>query len=191
MEKPQKIPKEDLLLHPVRMRIILAAASRQEITSQKLVDELPDIPQATLYRNIKILSAAGVLVVVKERRTRNTVEKTFAFRGEEAVLNAEDLAQARPEDHMRQFTEYLGLLLGYYARYVSRAEKIDPLQDGVSYRLLPVSLNQEEAVAMAQALNAALIPFLQQEPRADRKRYVLGVVTMPDSPGGRPTEYGK
>lgn len=191
MSEPPKIQKEDLLLHPVRMRMILAAARRQEITAQQLVDELPDIPQATLYRNLKILAAAGILVVVKERPTRNTTERTYAFRPAGAFLSAEDLANAGPEDHMRQFTEYLGLLLGYYARYVSQTEKIDLLQDGVSFRLVPVSMNQEEAVAMVRALNAALIPFLQQKPGPDRKRYVLGVVTMPDSIGGGAPELEK
>jgi DNA-binding transcriptional ArsR family regulator len=188
MSEPPKIPKEDLLLHPVRMRIILAAARRQEITAQQLVDELPDIPQATLYRNLKILAAGGILVVVKERRTRNTSERTYAFRPEKAVMTEEDYTNVRPEDLMRQFTEYLGLLLGYYARYVSQTEKIDQVQDGASFRLVPLSLSQAEMAAMIQAFNAALVPFLQQEPRAGRKGYVLGVVTMPDSPGGGPPE---
>ena len=52
--------KEDLLFHPVRLRIVLATAGRQ-VTAQQLAGELPDIPQATLYRNINMLTNGGIL----------------------------------------------------------------------------------------------------------------------------------
>ncbi len=67
--------RQDLLLHPVRQRILLATAGRR-VTAQQLVNAMPDVPQATLYRNINKLAGAGLLVVVGERRVRNTVEKT-------------------------------------------------------------------------------------------------------------------
>lgn len=41
--------KVDLLLHPVRLRVVQALLG-QEMTPQQLVDALGDVPQATLYR---------------------------------------------------------------------------------------------------------------------------------------------
>ena len=114
-ESPSRIPREDLLLHPLRMRIILAALGRKEVTAQQLVDDLPDIPQATLYRHINILAGAGILEVVRERRSRNTIEKTFALRQDKLAISPADMADARPEDFMRQFTEYLGILMDIMA----------------------------------------------------------------------------
>ena len=82
--------KENILLHPVRLRIIMAAVNRQ-VTVQQLASELPDIPQATLYRNIKALAVAGILSVVREQRVRNTLEKTYALAEEGLFLTPEDL----------------------------------------------------------------------------------------------------
>ncbi|NNJ11357.1 helix-turn-helix domain-containing protein [Chloroflexales bacterium ZM16-3] len=41
----------DLLLHPIRLRIIVALTV-QQLTVQQLAGVLPDVPQATLYRQI-------------------------------------------------------------------------------------------------------------------------------------------
>ena len=44
-----KKTKVDLILHPIRMRILMALSGSQK-TSQQLADDLRDVPQATLYR---------------------------------------------------------------------------------------------------------------------------------------------
>jgi len=49
----------DLVLHPVRMRILLAVAHGQQMTPLALAAQLPGVPQATLYRHIKALAASG------------------------------------------------------------------------------------------------------------------------------------
>jgi DNA-binding transcriptional ArsR family regulator len=175
------IPKEDLLLHPVRMRIILAAASRQEVTVQRLADDLPDIPQATLYRNIRILADAGILEVVREKRIRNTIERTYTLRRENLLISQDDLKNAHPEDYMRQFTEYLGILLGYFSRYLVWEEHIDLVRDHVAYTLIPLNLSENEADDLTKALQGVLAPFLNNEPSPDRERLLMGLLTMPDT----------
>jgi len=170
--------KEDLLLHPVRLRIILAAAGR-EVTAQGLASELPDIPQATLYRNINTLVEAGILVVVDERRVRNTIEKTYALPNEDMLMNVEDLKDAQPEDYIRLFTQYLGLLLGYYVRYIQQGD-VDFARDKIVFHMFPIYLNEEENQRMAEAVNAALLPFMKNEPSPERRRTILGLLSLPD-----------
>ena len=172
------IAKENLLLHPVRLRIILATAGRQ-VTTHQLANELPDIPQATLYRNINLLAAAGILIVVQERRVRNTTEKTYALPDQGLFLTAEDLIEAQPEDYIRLFTQYLGQLLGYYARYIQHGH-VDFARDNVVFQMLPVYLSEAETQAARQAINAALLPYLKNEPSPERKRSILGLMTIPD-----------
>ncbi len=170
--------KENILLHPVRLRIIMAAASRQ-VTAQQLANELPDIPQATLYRNIKALAGAGILSVVRERRVRNTLEKTYALAEEGLFLTPEDLKNARPEDYIRLFTQYLGQLLGYYARYI-QAGNVDIVRDHLAFEMFPVFLSETEVQSLGQALNAALRPYLKNGPSPERRRSVLGLMAIPD-----------
>lgn len=48
---------DDLLLHPVRIRIVQALLDGSELTTGELTARLGDIPVATLYRHVAKLSA--------------------------------------------------------------------------------------------------------------------------------------
>jgi DNA-binding transcriptional ArsR family regulator len=180
-KKPMNKAKEKLLLHPVRLRIILATAER-EVTAQQLANELPDIPQATLYRNINTLTDAGILAVVRERRVRNTLEKTYALPHQGLLLTVEDLEKAKPEDYIRLFTQYLGLLLGYFVRYAQQGN-VDFAQDRVAFNMVPVYLSKAEAQEATQSLLAALRPYMKNEPSLERQRHILGLMSLPDVVG--------
>ncbi len=173
--------KENLLLHPVRMRILLAAAGRQ-VTAQQLSGELPDIPQATLYRNINALAAGGILVVVQERRVHNTLEKTYALASQGGFMTAGDFKNASPEDYVRLFTQYLGQMEGYYARYIHQGN-VDLARDHVLFQATPFYLSEAEIQRLAQQLNDALLPFTKNEPSPERRRYVFGLINLPDVAG--------
>jgi DNA-binding transcriptional ArsR family regulator len=173
--------KEDLLLHPVRLRIILATAGRQ-VTALQLAQELPDIPQATLYRNINTLAEAGILCVVQERRVRNAVEKTYALPDQDLLLTREDLENAAPEDYVQLFTQYLGLQLGYYVRYIQQGD-VDFARDNVVFHMFPVYLSKEERQELEQAINAVLLPYVKNEPTPERQRFIIGLLSLPDVAG--------
>ena len=69
-----------LLLHPVRLRIVQAFLGDRALTTTALREELADIPPTSLYRQVARLVAAGVLMVVAERRVRGAVERTYVLR---------------------------------------------------------------------------------------------------------------
>jgi DNA-binding transcriptional ArsR family regulator len=173
--------KANLLLHPVRLRIILAVGGR-EVTAQELADELPDIPQATLYRHINTLAATEILAVVRERRVHNTLEKTYALQRHGLLLTAEDLKNAQPEDHIRLITQYLGLLLGYYVRYIEQGN-VDFARDNVLLQTFPAYLSQAEIQELGQAIQVALQPYVINEPSPERRRFILGLISLPDVAG--------
>ncbi len=175
--------KEDLLLHPVRLRIVMAILGR-EVTAQQLASELPDVPQATLYRNINALAAGGILVVVRERRVRNTVEKTYALTKQSLWLTADDLRNAGPDEAVRLFTRYLGLLLGYFTRYIRR-DDVDLSRDNILFQTFPLYLSQAEGQELGQAIRAAVLPFLKNAPSPERQRTVIGLMALPDKTGDR------
>jgi hypothetical protein len=177
--------KENLLLHPVRLRIILASAGRQ-VTASQLANELPDIPQASLYRNINTLSSAGILKVVQERRVHNTLEKTYALPEQGLFLTMDDLKNAQPEDYIRLFTQYLGLLLGYYIRYIQKGN-VDFTRDSLVFQMSPVYLSQAEIQKLGQALNDTFLPYLKNKPLPERQRFILGLMSLPDVVGAPST----
>ncbi|HEY2693839.1 MAG TPA: helix-turn-helix domain-containing protein, partial [Pseudonocardiaceae bacterium] len=63
----------DLLLHPVRLRIVKAFLGDRVLTTAQLAAELDDVPPGSVYRHVGLLTKAGVLHVVAERRVRGTV----------------------------------------------------------------------------------------------------------------------
>src|SRR5579872_4471018 len=109
MRMTAKRSKADLIIHPVRLRV-LQALTRRALTAQQLASALPDIPQATLYRHLAALRAGEVITVVEERPVRGTVEKRYAVVEGGSTISAEDLAAAGREDHLRYFRAFIASL---------------------------------------------------------------------------------
>ena len=78
----------ELLLHPVRLRIVQAFLGEGELTTADLRARLTDVSPATLYRQVATLAAGGVLEVAAERRVRGAVERTYRLRPERAAVGA-------------------------------------------------------------------------------------------------------
>jgi hypothetical protein len=160
------------------MRIILAFARGRRLTPQQVAAALPDVAQATLYRQIERLYRGGALAVAAERRVRGAVERTYVLAEGGASLSPEELAKSSPEDHLGYFTAFVAGLMAQFEQYLERPE-IDLLKDGVGYRQVVVNLTDEELSEMAVALNVALGRFLAYAPKPGRKRRMLATVLIP------------
>ncbi len=172
----------DLLLHPVRLRIILEA-SADEMTAGELARRLPDVPQATLYRHIARLTDAGVLVVVAERRVRGGVERTFRLVTERAGLGPVDAASASPGEQLTAFVTFVGSLVAAFARYVRQPEA-DPGTDPVGYRQVALWLTEEETRHLLDELGEVLGRYAAHEAAAGRRRVRLSTSLIPDTMTG-------
>ena len=172
--------RADLMLHPVRMRLLVALA-RRRLTARQLSELLPDIPQATLYHHLGLLTRAGFLRVVSERQVRGSVEKLYAFAEDHTLLTRADLANASPEDHLRYFTIFVTTLIGDFARYLQQNQPIDLFADGAGYRETPFYLSDEEFTQAAAAVSQALEPFLRNQPAPHRRRRLFATITFPDA----------
>ena len=171
--------KADLILHPVRMRILMALVG-QQMTAGDLAKALPDIAQATLYRHINTLAEGGILTVVAENRVRGTVEKVYTMEAHGGNLTPEDLAEFSKDDHLRLFTTFMTSVLESFARYLERHETPNFAQDGVGYRQVPLHLTDAELVTLTQALNGVLQPYLALEPDETRQRRILTTILIPE-----------
>ena len=170
--------RADLILHPVRLRIILAFAGGRRLTPQQVAGVLTDVPQATLYRQIERLYRGGALAIAAERRVRGAVERTYVLAEGGASLSPEDLAKSSRDDHLGYFTAFAAGLIAQFEQYLERSE-IDLVKDGVGYRQVILNLTDEEIMEMAVALNAAVGRFLAYEPKPGRRRRMLATVLFP------------
>lgn len=167
----------ELALHPVRIRILRAVAGAR-LTTHDLVELLPDIPQATLYRHLATLVKTGLLDVVEERKVRGAVERVYGLPAHGATLDPATLATATPEDHARYFTAFVSSLLSEFSRYLAR-ERIDFVADGVGYQQLVLHLTDAELGEFAAGFNALVGPLLGNEPGNGRTPRLLATVLMP------------
>lgn len=168
----------DLILHPVRIRILMALTG-QQLSPQELSGYLEDVPQATLYRHLNRLAEAGVIEVAAERPVRGTLEKVYQLNTVANQPGPEDWAQVSKEDHMRYFIAFVTSLLSDFSRYLQHTDRVDFYRDGVGYRTVQLELTDKEFAEMSAALNAALMPYLNRQPGEGRRR-LLSTVVIPD-----------
>jgi len=150
----------DLLLHPIRLRILQAFLGDRALTTSQLQAELPDIPPASLYRHVAKLVNAGVLSVVHERRVRGALERTYTLQTAAATVKPEELAHLSADEHRRMFLTFLAGIIREFDVYLERGD-IDLIRDGISYRLSGMWLSKTQAQAR---------PRPQHDPTARRQQ---------------------
>jgi DNA-binding transcriptional ArsR family regulator len=158
------------LLHPVRMRIVMALGDR-DLTPRELHEVLPDVPQASLYRHLTRLEVEGAISVVDSRRVRGTLERTFGLR-----VPSESAADGGFEDDpLTSFMSFVNLVIADVAAHTSAAS-----WDEVGYRQVGLWLDDDENSDLVAAIGELLAARLSQRPRAGRRRWLLTTILLPD-----------
>ncbi|MFD2443740.1 helix-turn-helix domain-containing protein [Bacillus sp. CGMCC 1.16607] len=170
--------KADIILHPVRMRI-LQSLLNQKLSASQIKELFPDIPQATLYRHLKRLLEANVIQIVDEIPVRGTVEKIYTIYQENISIDLEYLSQLSREDHMSLFIKFMANLMGEYERYLSQ-DKIDLVKDMVSLRQVSLYLTDEELLEVIKQIRDAFGKASNNEPNSDRKKRTFGTIIIPE-----------
>jgi hypothetical protein len=168
----------DLLLHPVRVRIVKAFLGDRALTTKQLAAELPDVPAGSIYRHVARLTEAGVLQVVAERRVRATTERTYTMRLYAAQIQPGELAAMTLDEHVNAFLAYVAGLLADFDRYVATRPK-DPVNSGAGYRVGAMWLTDAELAEYLQELAAISQPRLANAPGKGRQRRMLYTILLP------------
>jgi len=168
----------ELIVHPVRLRIINAFGGERELTTTQLCAALPDVHKATVYRQVALLADNDVLEVVHERRSRGAVERTFRLNRARATIGADQVAAATRSDHRTTFAIALSALIAEFGGYLDRPDA-DPTRDLVGYRQHSIWLSPDEAEALVVGLREAITPFIANKPDSTRTRYVLSPIVFP------------
>ena len=169
----------DLLLHPVRLRIVQAFLGDRALTTAELASELGDVPHASLYRHVALLTKAGVLHVVAERRVRAVVERTYMLRPLAAQVLPDEVAAMTPEQHLAAFMAYVAAMLADVERYLMTGTP-DPERDGAAYRMAAMWLTDAELADLGRDLQRVFLPRLANPPATGRRRRTLYSVLVPE-----------
>lgn len=170
--------KADIVLHPVRFRILTIVTGRK-MTAQQIVAALPDVAQASIYRHVNRLTEAGILQAMEAPSARGGVEKVFTIPTPmAATLSTEDMASVSYEDHIHYFTNYCALLMSKGRAYL-RQKALDGRTGGI-YSFEALYLTDAEYEHLATGLEALEGLALSNQPGPGRRRRLLFTAIIPD-----------
>ncbi|MVU76633.1 helix-turn-helix domain-containing protein [Nocardia sp. ET3-3] len=168
----------ELLVHPVRLRIVHALRGDRTLTTGELCDRLPDTSKATVYRHVDALTAAGILEVAEERRVRGAVERHYRLRQDRAAIPTEAAAELPAEGYRSVFGIAMAVLIAEFNAYLD-GEKADPAADLVGFRQHAMWLSREELETMMAELSEVIVPRLAHREAEGRDQYLLSPIIFP------------
>jgi hypothetical protein len=170
----------DLLLHPVRLRIVKAFLGDRALTTGQLAAEIDDVPPGSLYRHVALLARAGVLQVVAERRVRGAVERTYTLRPSAAQIQPGEARAMTRDEHSQAFLAYVAGLLADVDGYLA-TDPPDPEREA-GYRVGALWLTDAEFTDLLNDLRLVFQPRLANAPAEGRRRRMVYTVYLP-APG--------
>lgn len=142
----------EVFMNPVRQRIIQYLLVHEKATVKEIKPALPDIPSASLYRHIKILSDHGFIIVVEENKIRGTVEKVYQLN--RAALEVDD-------ENGTVVQMSLLSLCAAFARYFSSGHA-DPRKDLLMLTSCTLTLTDEEFLQFLTELNEVVTKYMNK-----------------------------
>lgn len=170
-------PIADLVLHPVRLKIIQQVGGRN-MTTGELRKALPDVTQATLYRHVAALLEADILTVVDERQIRGAIERTLAL-GERMAHVGHDELQAMDSMQLgAAFATFLSGLSDDFDQLL--ADERTELRGSLGFSRAPIYLDTQDLGELQASLMEVLTPYLQRS-KAGQRRLNLATILIPDT----------
>ena len=159
-------------MNATRQRILQVIMTKKEATPAEIGQELPDIPRASLYRHIKVLLDAEIIVVVKEEFKRGSMEKTYAI-----------APQSPYEDSNESYSSLIQTALmglqGEFCRYFN-GENPDPQRDLLTVASASLLMSDEEMMEFLTTYGELLQKYMKNRPNEDRKVRKVTFVVSPN-----------
>ena len=166
----------EVVLHPVRMRILRCFLGDRRLTTGQLAPRLPDVPVASLYRHVRLLAEHGVLDVVGERQVRGAVERTYALG--DASVDLDDAASLSAEQLRTGFLTFVAGLVDDLERYLAEGD-VDLVGDRIGFREVGLHLTADEVDALTVELSEVVLRYAGRAPGQGRVERVLATVLLP------------
>ncbi|TCJ02241.1 ArsR family transcriptional regulator [Cytobacillus praedii] len=179
MECNTMTKKADLLLHPIRMRIIQQLLLGRPLTIAELLDALGDVPQATLYRHINLLMEANFIEVIDTKKVKGTEERVFSVKKEKLQIPEQEIETTSQEDHIKHFSVFHGNLLKLATMYLTEASPKQYKEDGFAYWNTPLHLTDEEFQELVQSMNEHIEKAINNKPTPERTARIFAGMFIP------------
>lgn len=154
--------KAEVLMHPVRMKIIQALMLNKEdgLSTLEMNSIIKDVPQATLYRHIQILTDESIIKIVKERKVRSVTEKFYAVNGDAARLKQEDWQRLSKEQKLNFISYYQLVFFSQYKNYLTSLEEKENTEDTATFSFVELSLSTEQFTHFEDELSSLFSKYM-------------------------------
>ena len=159
----------EVVMNPARQRIFQYFLLHETGTVKELKQALPDIPNASVYRHVKILADHAILVVVGENRIRGTVESVYQ-------LNKEALTTEDKGGNAVQMS-LLGICASF-ARYFADGHA-DPRKDMLLFTNCTLVLTDEEFSGFLSEVNEIALKYMKAEATERSKTRQITLISAP------------
>ncbi|WP_154307398.1 helix-turn-helix domain-containing protein [Metabacillus lacus] len=171
-----KTSASDLVLHPVRIKVLQVLALGKPLTVQQINQQLPQIAQATLYRHLNKLVKGGMIQAVEEKQVRGTVEKTYALSSGSMLPEQQDIMSASPEEHLNMFLKFIGILISDFEEYIHQPD-FHPSKDLGGYSQAILHMSDEEFMDFNRELQRVFLKAAKNEPSPLRQARNITFIT--------------
>ncbi|PKM89212.1 MAG: hypothetical protein CVU87_05715 [Firmicutes bacterium HGW-Firmicutes-12] len=162
----------DIMLNPVRMRIIQTLAVRQNMTATEICEKISDVPRTTLYRHIKILLDNDILSVISEQKIRGSLERTLA-------INTGQIVKHNTLENAVQ--NAFAFLMKKYAMFQDyfNDENPDPAKDKIFLNNTILMTTDDEFDQFLSELSELLMKY-NYEFSKERKARDISIISAPE-----------
>lgn len=164
----------ELVLHPVRLRVLQHLRLAGEATAKEVATVMEDVPRATVYRHVKALEEGGAIEVVRTRRVRGATEKTYAPSSRVVNPSSQDARALSAALHL----ESMGAMDAYLADGSANLAA-----DRVFFQPARFWATDEEYDALLSRIKEAIEGTLGNAAEEGRRLRTLALVSAPPKTG--------
>lgn len=159
----------EIVMNPVRQRIFQYLLVHETGTIKEIRKALPDVPSASLYRHMKILTEHGILTVIGENRIRGTVESIYQLN--KSALEIEDANGSAVQSAL------LGICASF-AKYFS-GDSPDPKKDMLLMTTCTLTLNDTEFMDFLTEINQVAVKYMDIPIKDGSKTRQITLISAP------------
>ncbi|RSK26086.1 hypothetical protein EJF36_03905 [Bacillus sp. HMF5848] len=162
----------EILLNPVRMRIIQEMATQQTMTTNELCERISDVPRTTMYRHVNILIDNNILSVMSEKKIRGSLERTLA-------LNISEISKHNTIENATQ--NAFGFLMSQYAKFHKyfNDQNPNPAKDKIFLNNTVLMMSDGEFDQFTEELRQLISKYYNYESTEGRKARDISIISAP------------
>lgn len=161
--------KFDILMNPIRQRIFQYLIINDEGTVKDIKKSMPDVPNASLYRHIKMLEDNGIITAVRQKQVKAVKENVYVVNREELITDDKDGNAVRL---------VLMKLYADFSKYYAD-EKHDPIKDMLSATTGTLTLSDEKFAEYLEEIYKITIKYMEEEVKEDSKVRQITFISAP------------